>query len=85
MPVMTWQEHAARSLYMLHFEWKGAHVLEPAPLVETEAMLRFNCACCNGSAWVAWRPAIEQGAEPDELIAEVERLVNERSKAAAKA
>lgn len=85
MPVMGWQEHAARSLYMLHFDRPGGHLLEPASLVESEAMLRFTCACCNGSAWVAWRPMADQGADPDDFIAYVEGLVNERSKTSAAA
>ena len=78
MSVMSWQEHARRSLYRMHFACPHActHSLVAAPLVESEVMLRLNCRWCNGSAWVAWRPIVDQGADPDDFITYVEGLVN---------
>lgn len=79
---MDWKEHVRISLYCLRLEEcdRSAHSLVAAALVETEVMLRLNCQWCNGSAWVAWHPMAAQGADPDEFIKYVERLVNERRK-----
>ena len=75
--IMSWQEHAKRSVYTSHMGNCRPHVLLPAPLVETEAMMRFSCRDCPGSLWVAWRPSVDQGADPDEFIEFVEGIVNE--------
>lgn len=77
LPVMTWQEHAQRSLYAIHMDpdcWP--HVMEAAVLVPSETMARMNCARCNGSVWVAYHPAHDQGASTGDLVQLVEGLVN---------
>lgn len=76
-PVLSWQEHAERSLYKTGFSdecWP--HELDQAEPVPSEMMVRMSCRGCPGRAWVAYHPAVEQGASGGDLIQLVEGLVN---------
>ena len=77
---MHWGEHVRRGLYTSHLGDCESHSLMPAPLVESEPMLRLNCQWCNGSVWVPWWPSKSQGADPDDLIGYTEKLVNDLGK-----
>ena len=77
MPVMSWEEHAERSLWKQHFDpdhWP--HVLTRVRPPESEMMLRMDCQGCPGQVWAAWHPAVDQGMSIDNLVSFVEGLVN---------
>lgn len=76
-PILDWEEHAKRSLFQSHMNPDCfPHVMEASKVVSTETLMRLNCARCNGSAWVAYWPALRQGATLEQLTELTDGLVN---------
>jgi len=80
-PVLIWQRHADKTLYLLHMASGCSHVLSWTEPPEREPMHRISCSACGGTAWVNLWPATAQDADPDEVIEYVERIIGERTAA----
>lgn len=74
-PVMTWQEHASRSLFKLHLGDCKPHLFSWMQPAAQEPMYRGDCEWCRGTVWVNAWPAQRQGASFEELATEVERIL----------
>jgi len=81
MAVMAWEEHARRSLFVSRLVPGCRHVLSWMEPVRDEPMYRLHCSECGGDAWVNLHPAGQQGADPDDVVSYVEKMINEQVKA----